>query len=79
MTVRIVFDAVNAIVKGANDDVKLKIQKMLSYEVDGGRYSGGDSGWNGQSSMFSWANGVFPAGFARAVAADLGQIGRAHV
>jgi superfamily II DNA or RNA helicase len=75
MTVRIVFDAVNAIVKGADDDVNLKIQKMLSYDVDGGRYSGGDSGWNGQSTMFSWANGVFPAGFARAVAADLGRSG----
>lgn len=75
MTVRIVFDAVNAIVKGANDDVKLKIQKMLSYDVDNGRYSGGGSGWSGQSSMFSWSNGVFPAGFARAVAADLGRAG----
>lgn len=75
MTVRIVYDAVNAIVKGADDEVKLKIQKMLSYDVDGGRYSGGDSGWNGQSTMFSWANGVFPAGFARAVAADLIRAG----
>lgn len=75
MTVRIVFDSVNAIVKGADDEVKLKIQKMLSYDVDGGRYSGGDSGWSGQSTMFSWTNGVFPAGFARAVAADLGRSG----
>ncbi|HHT4259142.1 TPA: DEAD/DEAH box helicase [Klebsiella variicola] len=74
MTIRIVFDAVNAIVKGANDDVKMKIQKMLSYEVDDGRYSG-STGWNGQSSMFNWSNGVFPAGFARAVAADLGRAG----
>lgn len=75
MTVRIVFDSVNAIVKGANDDVKLKIQKMLSYDVDGGRYSGGDSGWDGQSTMFTWSSGVFPAGFARAVAADLNRSG----
>ena len=75
MTVRIVFDSVNAIVKGANDDVKLKIQKMLSYDVDGGRYSGGDSGWDGQRTMFNWSSGVFPAGFARAVAADLNRSG----
>ena len=75
MTVRIVFDAVNAIVKGANDDVKMKIQKMLSYDVDGGRYGAGGNGWDGQSTMFSWATGVFPAGFARAVAADLNRTG----
>jgi hypothetical protein len=44
--VRIVCDAVNAVVGGAGDDVRKMIQDMLSYQVEEGAYSPyGGGGW----------------------------------
>lgn len=48
MTVRIVSNAVNAMVSGADDNVKRLVQEMLSYEVEAGD-------WKGTSTMFNWS------------------------
>ncbi len=70
--VRIVCDAVNAVVGGAGDDVRKMIQDMLSYQVEEGAYSPyGGGGWQGTSTMFSWSTNSFPAGFARSIANNL--------
>ncbi|HCQ6941214.1 ATP-dependent helicase, partial [Klebsiella pneumoniae] len=60
MTVRIVSNAVNAMVSGADDNVKRLVQEMLSYEVEAGD-------WKGTSTMFNWSKNAFPAGFAKSV------------
>ncbi len=68
MTVRIVSNAVNALISGADDKVKQLVQQMLSYEVETGD-------WKGTSTMFNWSKNSFPAGFAKPVAAKLEQGG----
>ncbi|EPJ7084333.1 DEAD/DEAH box helicase [Klebsiella pneumoniae] len=68
MTVRIVSNAVNAMVSGADDNVKRLVQEMLSYEVEAGD-------WKGTSTMFNWSKNAFPAGFAKSVAANLEKAG----
>lgn len=64
MTVRIVSNAVNALIVNADDEIKRRVQNMLSYEVEAGD-------WKGTSTMFNWANNSFPAGFAKSVTANL--------
>ncbi|ELU2475880.1 ATP-dependent helicase, partial [Escherichia coli] len=66
MTVRIVSNAVNALISGADDKVKQLVQQMLSYEVETGD-------WKGTSTMFNWSKNSFPAGFAKPVAANLNK------
>lgn len=68
MTVRIVSNAVNALISGADDNVKRLVQEMLSYEVEAGD-------WKGTSTMFNWSKNAFPAGFAKPVAANLLKAG----
>ena len=68
MTVRIVSNAVNALISGADDKVKQLVQQMLSYEVETGD-------WKGTSTMFNWSKNSFPAGFAKPVAANLNKAG----
>ncbi|EOY2428814.1 ATP-dependent helicase, partial [Escherichia coli] len=68
MTVRIVSNAVNALISGADDKVKQLVQQMLSYEVETGD-------WKGTSTMFNWSKNSFPAGFAKPVAANLNKSG----
>ena len=68
MTVRIVSNAVNALISGADDKVKQMVQQMLSYEVETGD-------WKGTSTMFNWSKNSFPAGFAKPVAANLNKAG----
>lgn len=48
MTVRIVSNAVNALISGADDNVKRLVQEMLSYEVEAGD-------WKGTSTMSTGA------------------------
>ncbi|HFP9309427.1 TPA: DEAD/DEAH box helicase [Raoultella ornithinolytica] len=74
MTVRVVCDAVNALLIGADNAVKKMVQDMLSYEVEGAAYSS-IGGWDGKSTMFSWANNSFPAGFAKSVVSNLQRRG----
>lgn len=68
MTVRIVSNAVNALISGADDKVKRLVQEMLSYEVETGD-------WKGASTMFNWSKNSFPAGFAKSIAANLNKAG----
>lgn len=74
MSVRIVSNAVNALISGADDNVKKIVQDMLSYDVDGASFSG-SGGWDGRSTMFNWSKCSFPAGFARSIAAKLNRAG----
>lgn len=74
MAIRIVSDAINAIVRGADDNVKKLIRDMLSYEVEGASYSSSGS-WDGTSTMFDWSTGSFPAGFAKSIVANLNRKG----
>ncbi|MDV5598696.1 hypothetical protein QM084_26035 [Klebsiella pneumoniae] len=66
MTVRIVSNAVNAMVSGADDNVKRLVQEMLSYEVEAGD-------WKGTSTMFNWSKNAFPAGFAKIGSSQSGE------
>lgn len=75
MTVRIVSNSVNAMIAGANDDVKKIVQDMLSYNVDGAAFSSGNGGWDGRSTMFSWSKNTFPAGFAKSICLALNRRG----
>lgn len=72
--VRIVCDAVNALVIGADDETKAIIRDMLSYQVEEMGF-GGKKSWTGSSTMFSWKKNAFPAGFARSVVANLKKNG----
>lgn len=67
MTVRIVSNAVNALISGADDKVKQLVQQMLSYEVETGD-------WKGTSTMFNWVK-LVPCWLCQACSGELEQGG----
>jgi superfamily II DNA or RNA helicase len=80
MTTKIVSIAHNAITAkliDASREVKLEVQKCLSYQVDGfeqmGAFKGG--GWDGRSNFLSFTEGTFPRGFVHHVQAHLIRCG----
>lgn len=71
--IRIVYDAVNALVSGADEPAKKLVQQALSYEIDGAGFI--TPTWDGKSTMFDWAGNHFPAGFVTSVVARLQKAG----
>lgn len=71
--IRIVYNAINALVSGADEGAKRIIQQALSYEIDGAGFA--TPTWDGKSTMFDWAGNHFPAGFVTGVASRLQKAG----
>lgn len=68
--------ASNAVVAKLHEparDVKLKVQTLLSYKVEGAEHTASFKmgNWDGRSSFFDFRQGTFPAGFVNYVAAHL--------
>lgn len=76
-TLTIAHNAVTARIIGADRDVKLQIQKLLSYKVAGCEMSDlfKSRRWDGRSSFFEWAADKFPAGFVHLVYHNLSRSG----
>lgn len=74
MKVQIASNAVVAKVLNAPDDLKLKLVEVLSFAIAGAEHMGrGD--WSGRSTLFSFANGTFPAGLLSVVVSFLQRQG----
>ncbi|WP_411512026.1 hypothetical protein QM042_02055 [Escherichia coli] len=65
--IRVVSNAVNALISGEYDDGALPARVQLSYEVEAGD-------WKGTSTMFNWSEIALQAGLAERVAANLLRI-----
>lgn len=76
-TVTIAHAAVNAKLVDASREVKLEVQQILSYAVQGAEQTSRfkTSGWDGRSSFLDFKGGTFPAGFVTLVAAHLQKRG----
>ena len=75
--VTIAYNAVNAKLHNPSVDVKLLVQSVLSYKVDGSEQSLAykQHRWDGRSSFFEYKTASFPAGFVHFVAANLKRKG----
>ena len=75
--VTIAHSAVNARLHEPSRDVKLEVQRALSYRVDGAEFADSfKSGrWDGRSSFLDFKTGTFPAGFVHYVSAHLRRAG----
>ena len=67
--VQLAYNAVTAKVFNASKEVKLEVQRVLSYRVAGCEHMAAfqSGGWDGRSSFFDYAAGTFPRGFATLV------------
>lgn len=76
-TVTIAHSAVNAKLVDAPREVKLEVQQILSYMVQGAEQTSRfkTSGWDGRSSFLDFRSGIFPAGFVTLVSAHLQRRG----
>ena len=70
----ILANAVVAQVRTDDLDVKLVVNDLLSYEIQG-RGQFGASKWSGRKSMFDFDRGIFPAGFLYSVGTRLKTLG----
>lgn len=75
--VTIAYNAVNAKLHNPSVDVKLLVQSVLSYKVDGSEQSLAykQNRWDGRSSFFEYKTASFPAGFVHYVTANLKKKG----
>lgn len=75
--VTIAYNAVNAKLHNPSVDVKLLVQTVLSYKVDGSEQSLAykQHRWDGRSSFFVYKTASFPAGFVNFVVAHLKRKG----
>lgn len=75
--VTILSNAVNAKLHEADRDVRLAVQNILSYNVEGAEHSiqFKRGHWDGRSSFLDFKAGTFPAGFTHFVAAHLRRQG----
>jgi len=75
--VTIAHAAVNAKLIDPSREVKLEVQQILSYMVQGAEQTSRfkTSGWDGRSSFLDFRNGTFPAGFVHLVSAHLQRRG----
>lgn len=75
--VTIAYNAVNAKLHEPSVDVKLLVQSVLSYKVDGAEQSLAykQHRWDGRSSFFEYKTASFPAGFVHFVSAHLKKKG----
>lgn len=76
-TVTIASNAVHAKLHEPTRQVKLEVQRILSYRVEGAEHSTAfkSGGWDGRSSFLDFKAGVFPAGFVHFVGAHLRRKG----
>lgn len=75
--IRIAANAVNARVLDADDDLKLELSELLSYQIAGAEHSSAfkSGSWAGRSTLFGYEKGVFPAGLVSLVVQHLKQKG----
>lgn len=75
--VTIASSAVNAKLYEPTREVKLEVQRILSYRVEGAERTTAfkQGGWDGRSSFFDFKSAVFPAGFVHYVGACLRRAG----
>lgn len=75
--VTIASNAVHAKLHEPTRQVKLEVQRILSYRVEGAEHSTAfkSGGWDGRSSFLDFKTGVFPAGFVHFVGAHLRRKG----
>lgn len=75
--IRIAANAVNARALEIDDDVKLELSELLSYQVAGAEHSQAfkSGSWSGRSTLFGWERASFPAGLVNLVVAHLKQKG----
>lgn len=76
-TVTIASNAVHAKLHEASRQVKLEVQRILSYHVEGAEHSMAfkSGNWDGRSSFLDFRDGLFPAGFVHFVGAHLRRKG----
>lgn len=74
-TLQIAHNAVTAKLIDADREIKLEVQRALSYTVDGFEHMSGTGGWNGKASFFSFTEGTFPRGFVHLVQSHLIKLG----
>lgn len=76
-TVTIASNAVSAKLHEASREVKLEVQRTLSYAVEGAEHSDlfKQHRWDGRSSFLDFRTGLFPAGFVHFVSANLRRKG----
>ena len=75
--VTIASNAVHAKLHEPSRTVKLEVQRILSYRVEGAEHSMAfkSGNWDGRSSFLDFKTGVFPAGFVHFVGAHLRRKG----
>lgn len=73
----ILANAINAKLKNPSRAVKLAVNEILTYEVEGAKFSDAFKigRWDGTSSFFKFSDATFPAGFLYFVAANLKRRG----
>lgn len=76
-TVTIAYNATIAKLHEPPRDVKLFVQSLLSYKVEGAEHTASFKmgNWDGRSSFFDFRTGTFPAGFVNFVIASLTREG----
>lgn len=77
LPVTIAYNATIAKLIDPDRSIKLEVQGLVSYKVQGAEHSAAFKvgNWDGRSSFFDFKNGTFPAGFINYVAAHLTRRG----
>ena len=72
-TITIAANATDAKLHNPSREIKLEVQRILSYRVEGAEHSMAfkQGSWDGRSSFLDFRSGIFPAGFVHFVAAKL--------
>lgn len=75
--IRIAANAVNARVLDADDDLRLELSELLSFQIAGAEHSASfkSGSWSGRSTLFTYDKAVFPAGLITLVISHLKQKG----
>lgn len=75
--VTIASNAVDAKLHEPSRQIKLEVQRILSYRVEGAENTSAfkTGGWDGRSSFLDFRKGIFPAGFVHFVTAHLHRKG----
>lgn len=75
--IQIAHNAVTAKLINPSREVKLEVQRVLSYRVAGCEHMAAfrSGGWDGRSSFFDYTNGTFPRGFVTLVFHSLVKAG----
>lgn len=75
--IRIAANVVSARIMDADDDLKMELSELLSYQVAGAEHTAAfkSGSWTGRSTLFSYERGIFPAGLVTLVISYLTQKG----